>query len=190
MALVSGGGEAWIGLGYRDLLDSSPPVAFTGGLSEERLADFLRDGSSLRITDTNRRRVRQVTSERNFSSQTLRAGEDLYRSPPTIYPEPGSETVSYLPDGIEITSSNRLTRSQAGDQPANAFDDNLATAWRVRGTEAVGSWLRVDLGSQVRLPRIRLRPARLGSGSPQSRPCHGCALRWRVVSRPTCPGTV
>ena len=109
VALLSGGGEAWIGLGYRDLLDSSPPVAFTGGLSEERLADFLRDGSSLRITDTNRRRVRQVTSERNFSSQTLRGGEDLYRSPPTIYPEPGSETVSYLPDGIEITSSNRLS---------------------------------------------------------------------------------
>ena len=108
VALLSGGGEAWIGLGYRDLLDSSPPVAFTGGLSEERLAHFLRDGSSLRITDTNlMSRVRQVTSERNFSSQTLRAGEDLYRSPPTIYPEPGSETVSYLPDGIEITSSNR-----------------------------------------------------------------------------------
>ena len=109
-ALVSGGGEAWIGLGLRDLLGSSPPVAFTGGLSEEPLADLLRDGSDLRITDTNRRRVRQVTSERNFSSQTLRAGEDFDRAPPTIYPEPGSETVSYLPDGVEITASNRLTR--------------------------------------------------------------------------------
>lgn len=159
--LVAGDGEAWPALASSGRLDDRRPVRFVGDLTPSELGEELESGSSLVITDTNRRRVTVVRGDSIDTSYTLPAGGRLLgRAPRSLFDGAGEETVAVHPDASSITSSGFGT-SLAGYQnwarPANAFDGDPATAWLVAGLDrADGAWIKVDFARSETVGRVVL----------------------------------
>ena len=149
--LVSGDGDAWPGLAVAGLLDDAGPVRYTGAASTTELVDALEAGAPVVISDTNRRRVREIPIFDSVarSSYTLAPGQELNRPGQDLFDAPGSETVSWFPDAAVIDSSSygRPALPQAYYRPANAFDGDPRTSWRVSPVfvDETDQWIRVEL---------------------------------------------
>ena len=68
---MSGDGEAWPALASNGVLNGTGPVQYTAALPDTTLADDVASGAPVVVTDTNRRRVTQVTADQNYLSETL-----------------------------------------------------------------------------------------------------------------------
>jgi arabinofuranan 3-O-arabinosyltransferase len=147
--LLSGDGDAWPQLASSGLLAGTEPVEYTAALSEAALEERLRTGASLVVSDTNRRRVTQVTADRNYLSQTLSRGQDLSRPPDDLFHRAGSQSIAAFPDATRVVASTygntAVSPFQAWLQPANAFAADPNSAWMVSGLQSpVGAWIRVN----------------------------------------------
>lgn len=160
--LVSGDGDAWPGLAAGGFLDRDGPIRYTGAATTDELERLLAGGSSVVITDTDRRRVRNIplfdTVAR--SSYTLAAGEELDRPAQDLFAAAGSRSVAWYPDATRIHASSygRPPLPQAYLRPSAAFDRDPTTAWEVYPdfVDPVGEWIRVDLRRARRLTSISL----------------------------------
>ncbi len=159
--LVSGAGQSWMRLARDGTLDSSGPLRYTASVDPEQLRADLDAGSPIIVTDGNRRRVVQVTGERNFESATLPAGAGLNRPALDLFGVAGSQSVATYGDAVAITSSADDILLPDGFRPwlrpANAFDGSLATSWLLPSfTSGVDSWLQVTLRSPAVIPSVTL----------------------------------
>ena len=161
--LVSGDGEALVSLGAAGVLDGSPGFRFSATTSQQDLQSLLAAGAPVVVSDSNRRRATQVTSNHNFNSYTLPAGADLDRPALDVYGVAGSQTVATYGDATAITASgfgSSLARYENWFRPSNAFDHDPSTAWRTAGaSDPVGQWLRVDLRQPTTLSTMTLTPS-------------------------------
>lgn len=144
--LVSGDGDGVIGLAAQGTLTGAPPVRYTGSSSAGSLTSDLSRGSSLIVTDTNRRRVTKATSTRNQLSETLPLGAAGERPPLDLFMRAGSQTTVDYGKAASIDSSRRgspLGGTQPWARPSNAFDGVRASSWLVSGNP-IGDYVRAN----------------------------------------------
>ena len=91
--LVSGDGEALVSLAASGELTGDTAFRFTGSATDDELAQALATGAPVVITDTNRRRATQVTSNHNLTSYTLPTGGVLDRTPLDLFDRTGTRTL-------------------------------------------------------------------------------------------------
>jgi arabinofuranan 3-O-arabinosyltransferase len=171
ISVVSGDGDAWVGQARRGHLGSTPTLAYSASLSTDDLVELMDRGADVVITDTNRRRVTQVTSERNFESHTLAEDEELNRPPIDLFAVDGSQSVADFGDARRVQAS---AYGRPGElfqrwfRPANAFDGVADTAWVVGGLGENAAIIAVEFETPQDLDRIRLtpfEPARADTGA-------------------------
>jgi len=176
--LVSGDGDAWPGLARGGILDREGPVRYTAAAGTRELEQLLARGSAVVVTDTDRKRVRNIplfdTVAR--SSYTLAAGEDLDRPAQDLFGLAGSRSVAHYRDAVRIHASSygRPPLPQAYLRPSAAFDGDAATAWEIYPdfVEPIGEWLRVDLRSPRRLSGLSLSTTAATPTDTQPDPMH------------------
>ena len=87
-------------------LDADGPVRYLPTMSSATTADLLEKGSSLVITDGNRRRVQRGTAEQNFLSPVLPEGADgVDRPARPLFGGAGEQTVADYGDASAITAT-------------------------------------------------------------------------------------
>ncbi|MEZ5142819.1 MAG: alpha-(1-_3)-arabinofuranosyltransferase family protein [Acidimicrobiales bacterium] len=193
-AVVSGDGAAWPELASLGALDGDRPVVYSGALEPSELQDLLRQGAPLYITDTNRRRLRVLLGYEPDSSATLAEGQNLDRVPQSLFGRPGSQSVAWYPDAETIYESGVPVRSASGstpwNRPANAFDGNPATEWKVTQSEVqtAGPTLHVDLRPT---PTHGARPSirRSAAWASTSVPSPSCGCGSPTARRSSSPAT-
>src|SRR4029453_1327560 len=92
------------------------------------------------------------------SSYTLAPRQELRRESTDLFGTPGSQTVAHFPDAARIDASSygRPALPQAYLRPANAFDGERDTAWRVAPVfvDERDQWVRVVFDHPRRLDRV------------------------------------
>ena len=165
--MVSGDGQAWVPMAELGLLNDYRPVRYSGQTTSAPLIDGLQAGSAVVITDTNQRRVTQLTGSSVTRSQVLTDGQVLERSADDLFLRPDTQTMAWYPDAATITSREPGgAYPQLAHRPSAAFDDNPDTSWLTSPREdPVGSTLRVELRGPTPLSQVRITPASApGSG--------------------------
>lgn len=146
--LVSGDGAAWGPLATAGVLSGAGPVEYSGNVGEDRLRELIDGGSSIAVTDTNRRRLRVLLSYEPDYSHTLAEGQDLDRTTQTLFTGPGTQSVAWLPDAKTVEASGAI-RPVGGSQPwyraTNAVDGDKGTLWLMRRPEARDRSLMISL---------------------------------------------
>jgi arabinofuranan 3-O-arabinosyltransferase len=163
--LVAGDGDGLVDAASIGLVGPDQPVFYSGSLVKDATAwdRIYGNGADLVVTDTNRRRARRWGALRENTGYTERPGE----TSPTF--DPSDARLDVFPgasdDAYTVSDQRSVTPGQVGgvatataygnpitytpdDRPANAFDGDPLTAWRVGAL------------SRVRDQRIDLRLAR------------------------------
>ena len=169
--LVAGSGESWPGLASQGSLDADGPVRYLPTMSSATTADLLEEGSSLVITDGNRRRVQRGTAEQNFLSPVLPEGADgVDRPARPLFGGAGEQTVADYGDASAITATTYGAPNQTFPltyRPSNATDDNPRTAWAVAGIrDPRGESLTIDLKKPTKLDRASISQVRNPADTP------------------------
>ncbi len=122
--VVSGDGEAWLELAGDGVFSSGSPLQYSGQLDDKTLAEALRSGSSVWITDTNRRRLPALDTLSGGAIPATVDGADLFADPAT-------QSVATYGDGSRIAEVNAsgLTDPLLAQRPAATTDGNPTTAW-------------------------------------------------------------
>jgi hypothetical protein len=140
--LVAGSGPAWPGMATAGYLDADGPVRYLPTMSSATTERLLDQGSSLVITDSNRRRVQRGTAEQNFLSPVLPEGEDGDDRPARpLFDGPGRQTVADYGDASSITATAYGAPNQTfppSNRPSNATDENLGPPGHSPGFETPG----------------------------------------------------
>ncbi len=169
--LMAGDGEGIVDVA--DLLDPALPLIEAAALSAEALAKTVKPGSTVIITDTNRRRGQRWGTERENFGYTEQVDETPVVKDPKdarleVFPKAtgDSYTVSELRGAAQIRASHygNPVSFTAEDRPSNAFDGDVRTAWKVGAFDEVrGEYLRIDLPAAITAERIGLTQARGGN---------------------------
>ncbi len=176
--LVAGDGDAWPGLAAVGLLRTAGPVRYTGAASTPELETALAAGAPVVISDTNRRRVREIPIFDSIarSSYTLAEGQELSRASQDLFDAAGAESVADFTDAakIEASSYGRPPLPQAYYRPSNAFDDDPRTSWRVSPAfvDEIGQWVRVDLTEPTEIAHVDLVAAQTPPSARSPDPLH------------------
>jgi arabinofuranan 3-O-arabinosyltransferase len=160
--VLSGDGAAWPMLSSRQQLDGNAPVQYSGRLDHEQLLELLEDGSSVTITDTNRR-VR--SSYGGTSSPLLTADES--RANADLFGTAGSQSVAWFGDASTIRAlrAPNLINPGVANRPSAAFDGNPSTSWRTGAAlPLIGQALDVELVSTAVFDEMTIVPAELRPG--------------------------
>ena len=156
--LMAGDGEGIVDAAAAGLLDGNQLVLESAALDGQTLARALHDGADIVLTDSNRRTTKHYFARiRDASGYTERAGQNARHDDDTfvLEPFPGSADSARTvveQHGAEVGASDYAV---AADRPANAFDGDLRTAWRVSG-DAVGDRLVVSPDRPVRTDHVTL----------------------------------
>jgi hypothetical protein len=160
------------------MLRAGGPVRYTGAADTDELADALEDGAAVVVSDSNRRRAREIPIFDSIarSSYTLAAGQELRRESQELFDATGAETVAHFPDAVQIESSSygRPPLPQAYYRPSNAFDGDPRTSWRVAPAfvDEIGQWVRVDLGEPHDVATVDLVAAQTKPSAQSPDPMH------------------
>lgn len=158
--IVAGSGDSWPRLAHTGLLDDGRPIAYSGDLSDDHLREALEAGAPLVVTDGARRRAVHISAEHVYRSHALAPGERVERDATALFDAPGAESRATSADALRIEASSygRWYRSfDRWARPANAFDGEESTAWRVDPAAGpVGQWLRVVLKASHEVSVVEL----------------------------------
>lgn len=151
--LVDGAGSGLPDLQAAGLLDGRPGLLLAGTLTDEQLADALRDGARVVLTDSNTRRGWSASNPAQVGP-ALGPEEDPGSTSTILGAE--DQTVSRIRGGVKISTRGEglLFDEVAHGAVALAFDGDRTTAWRF-GDFGSGVGNAVDL-----TPR---RPTQLSS---------------------------
>ena len=141
--LVSGDGDAWIGMARDGELNDGDPIQYSGRLDAAEMANLIAKGASVTVTDTNlRRSAKPGGMDRSVkTADGSEPANDLFGSPDT-------QTVSDVGDAKEIYETvGRVLAPSPAHRPAAAFDGLDSTSWIAgtgvaNGNEAIGAVLR------------------------------------------------
>lgn len=172
--VVSGDGDAWPGLAADGALRRGGPLRYSGDASPRELTRLLERGSAVVVSDSNRRRAHEIPIFDSIarSSYTLAAGQELRRESTDLFETPGSQTVAHFPDAarVEASSYGRPALPQASLRPANAFDGDPSTSWRIAPVfvDEHDQWVRAVFDHPRRLDRVTVEatPAQPSPGAP------------------------
>ena len=177
--IVAGDGEGIVEAAAAGLLDETGVLLYDADLvgAPEVRGRALDDGAELLLTDTNRRRARRWNTVRENVGATEQAGEVALEETAVdqrlpLFPAAGDDARTV----VERRGVRRVQASDYGntisynteDRPANAFDGDPSTAWRVGayGT-VIGERLEVEALAPVTTDRVRL-----------TQPLGGARNRW------------
>ena len=169
--LVAGSGPAWPGMATAGYLDADGPVRYLPTMSSATTERLLDQGSSLVITDSNRRRVQRGTAEQNFLSPVLPEGEDGDDRPARpLFDGPGRQTVADYGDASSITATAYGAPNQTfppSNRPSNATDENPRTAWALSGLrDPRGESLTINLRRPTVVDRASISQLRNPADTP------------------------
>lgn len=169
--LVAGSGETWPSLAAAGYLESDGPVRYLPTLSASTTQQLLEDGSSLVISDGNRRRVQRGTAEQNFLSPVLPAGADGEDRPARpLFDGSTEQTVADYGDASAITATGYGAPNQTfppAARPSNATDENPRTSWSLSGIgDPRGESLTIELDEPTTLDRASISQVRNPADSP------------------------
>ncbi len=169
--VVAGDGEGIVDIA--DLLNPLRPLIESGSLNSATLASTIAAGSTVIVTDTNRRRAQRWGTERENFGYTEQVNETALVADPKdarleVFPNASSDayTVTELRGVSQIRASHygNPVSYTAEDRPSNAFDGDVRTAWKVGAFDEVrGEYLRVDLPSSISADQITLTQAQGGN---------------------------
>ena len=156
--LLDGDGEGIVDAAAAGLLDGNQLVLEAAALDAPTLARVVRDDADLVLTDSNRRRSQHYFSRiRDATGYTERADEtaphdgDVFRLEP--FPGTGDSSRTVVEQhGAQVGATDYAV---AADRPANAFDGDPRSAWRVGG-RAIGDRIVVRPDEPVRTDHVTL----------------------------------
>ena len=141
--LLAGNAAGLVNFAASGGLQVDRPILYSASYATDEAAlqqEIAEPASELVITDTNRKQARRWGAVRDNDGYTERAGEvplvkDNTDNRLEVFPDQGDaqRTVVEQRGGATVAAStygNGVTYT-AGDRAANAFDQNLSTAWRV-----------------------------------------------------------
>ena len=154
--VVAGSGDGLVDAAAAGLLHGTELVLYSASLDDVELRAALTRDADLIVTDSNRRRARRWNSLRDETGLTERADqvalkddEDDFRLDPVPGARDAERTVVEHRGGlVDATSYGFTGLYRPEDRPVQAFDGDIATAWRAGG------------GEDPRGERIALRPNR------------------------------
>jgi len=186
--LLAGDGDGLIDAAATGLVDGRQLVRYSASMTPAEIRAAVRDGATIVVTDTNRRRGRRWSTVRDTMGYTEQAGErPLVRDESDARLEvfPGATdaaaTVSE-PRGVrrvQATAYGNPVTYTPEDRASRAIDGDVRTAWRVGAfSPVVGERLLVETERPVRTDRITL-----------TQPITGPRNRWITEVRLTFDGS-
>lgn len=166
--LVAGDGEGLVDAAAAGVINGTELIQYSASLRghQPELRRALQHGAALVVTDTNRRRARRWGTIRENTGYTERAGEKPIKVDPAdarldVFPGAGDDTRSVAEQrgvkSVMATDYGNPVSYTPEDRPANAFDGNTATAWRVGAFgDVTNQKLVIDLGHNVTTDRVNL----------------------------------
>ncbi len=176
--LLAGSGDGLVDAASVGLVDGHELVLYAGTFAEDEagLREQLDRGAALVLTDSNRRAGRRWSTVRDNLGYTERPGQDPLEVDPTdqrleLFPDAGDEhaTVVTSRGGVwaEATAYGNPVSLTTEDNPVNAVDGDLFSAWRTGGfSEADGDRIRLTYREPVTTDHLRLLQA---FGGPRNR---------------------
>ncbi|HEX2578611.1 MAG TPA: alpha-(1-_3)-arabinofuranosyltransferase family protein, partial [Aquihabitans sp.] len=147
--LLAGDGDGLVDAASAGLLSGHELVLYSASFADD--ADALRAqldrDAALVLTDTNRRQGRRWSTVRDNTGILERAGQEPLEVDPTdqrleVFPDAGeaSATIRLSEGGVwaQATSYGNAVSLTPEDDPSNAVDGQLSTAWRTGGFDEVG----------------------------------------------------
>jgi len=179
--ILAGSGDGLVDAASAGLLSGHELVLYSGSYAEdpEALRDQIDREAVLVLTDTNRREARRWSTVRDVTGITERSDQEALESDPTdqrldVFGDDGddddrdnggveaSQTVRLSQGGVwaRATSYGNAVSLTPEDDPANAVDGNLTTAWRTGGFSAVdGEALEITYRDPVTTDHLRVLQA-------------------------------
>ncbi|HXY94061.1 MAG TPA: alpha-(1-_3)-arabinofuranosyltransferase family protein [Acidimicrobiia bacterium] len=156
--VLSGDGEGIVDAAAAGLIDGNQLVLESAALDDVELTRALHAGADLVLTDSNRRRsqhyfsrIRDTTGYTERAGQTARHDDDTFRLEP--FPGTGDDARTVVEQhGGQVGATDYAT---SADRPANAFDGDPRTAWRVGG-RAVGDRIVIHPDQPVQTDHVTL----------------------------------
>ena len=155
--LLAGDGEGVIEAAEARLLGGQAPLFYSAALTKSPAlrTRLLRSDARLVLTDSNRRRGRRWTTVFENTGYTEQAGEkplkrDLTDNRLPLFPDAGDDEYTTVQQrGVRQVSASAYGNPVTllpEDRPANAFDGDPATSWRVGDfSDVQGERLQVEL---------------------------------------------
>jgi arabinofuranan 3-O-arabinosyltransferase len=166
--LVAGDGEGLVDAAAAGVINGTELIQYSASLRgrQPELRRALQDGAALVVTDTNRRRARRWGTIRENTGYTERAGEQPIKVDPgdarlDVFPGTGDDTRSVAEQrgvkSVMATDYGNKVSYTPEDRPANAFDGNTSTAWRVGALgDVTNQKLVIALGHNVTTDHVNL----------------------------------
>lgn len=161
--LVSGDGWSLGPLVAAGLLPGDPAFRYVGELSSSDVAQAVKAGTRLVITDTNRRRTATTSQLADSQGPLLPAGRAP--GPSRVLFGPDAQTTLRLEGGsVSASSSGGVFLAEPNVSPENAFDGDPRTAW-VFGDfgRAVGQSIRLRTPTPREISEVALSMTPRGS---------------------------
>ncbi|MCU1346595.1 MAG: coagulation factor 5/8 type domain protein, partial [Acidimicrobiia bacterium] len=171
--VVAGDGEGLVDAAEAGLLPAGQTIRYAASFAADpkALDALVSDGADLLLTDTNRRRAQRWGTLRENFGYTEQAGEK------PLVTDPKDSRLAEFPDAtddsrsvadlvpvaapaiaqVRASSYGNPVSYTAEDRPANAVDDDLATAWRTGAFDEVrGEHLDIALAQPVTTDSVGL----------------------------------
>jgi arabinofuranan 3-O-arabinosyltransferase len=160
--VVSGDAFGLSAVAEQGLLDSNPPVLYSGTLNQALIATLGKEHPLFVITDSNRRAAHRFNLVRDNTTYTLAPGEVVEDRPigwGLFGDRPETQTTAILEGvkGISASGYGSVFLDQPQYRPARAFDDDDRTSWLVGGLEhRLGDWIQTTFERPLDLASVRL----------------------------------
>ncbi len=167
--IIDGGGSGIVAAANSGLLDGNPTILYSGSYagSPSKLQSVVTPDSTLVVTDTNRRELREWGTIRDSIGYTQTATEPLTSNNPSyaaleLFPSTGTATQTVaLQKGVKLITASSFGNPiglTPEDQPTNAMDGNPDTLWLTGGfIDPIGQWLKIQFDSPVTTGTINLQ---------------------------------
>jgi len=162
--VLAGDGEGIVDAAAAGLLDGKQLVLESAALSRAQLRQALGAGADLVLTDSNRRRsesffasIRDTTGPTERAAQKSADPDEDFRL--DVFPGAGDAARTVVE---QHGGRADATAALAQDRPANAFDHDLRTAWRVAGPHPERKRLVLTAAHPIRLDQVTLVQPQVG----------------------------
>jgi arabinofuranan 3-O-arabinosyltransferase len=146
--VMAGDGEGVVEAASAGLLGGSSVLLYSGALADrdKARATVMGDDATLLLTDSNRKRARRWSTVRENTGYTEQAGEEPLVEDPSdnrlpLFPDAGDDAYTTVEQrGVQSVQASHYGNPvsyTAEDRPANAFDGDTSTAWRVGAFDGV-----------------------------------------------------
>ncbi|QXC62111.1 DUF3367 domain-containing protein [Aquihabitans sp. G128] len=169
--VLAGNGDGLVDAASAGLVDGHELVLYSGSYAKDQkaLQQQIDRDAALVLTDTNRRESRRWSTVRDNTGITERAGQEPMEADPTderleVFPDQtdAQATVVEARGGVyaDATGYGNSVSYTPEDDPTNAVDGNVNTAWKVGGFgSADGETLRLTYEKPVTTDHLRVLQA-------------------------------